>query len=446
MPIKSGIGFGEAQVYNQPGAIVNLYGKLLQQQAKDQAQFATDLNSVMSKYSTKGLKDEDIKLTANAYQQIKDKVTSSSTRTPAERAQALANARNGMQTIQEYSDSALDAYKTLDQLAPDIALNPWKYQEGTKEAVEQLYKNSYSKWGDNYKVLNPTTFQRKADDSSIYKMFNNVNSDLAKIAPKFKANDIVDGKHIKTMYTVPDSDAYSNLYTTMELTPEAKYTLTSKFQQDNPDKTDFTPADVAAYGLGLYKKLYGENALQFAGGRTLIPTRGSGGGTPEWLNNPNPVTLNIPYAGGKASVNGQNYIALSLPNKNFAGSNAIDLTTGSPVKSLKSSNDYQVVGIANFPTIASGKLAGSLAQPNYESNNQDNISYQPFIHVQQAVKIGSRTITKDLLVPFDRLPENVKSSKTLQKIIGNFRPSSGKPSGKPSAGKSNSDPLNILNP
>lgn len=271
MPIKSGIGFGEAQVYNQPGAIVNLYGKLLQQQAKEQAQFATDLNNIMSKYSTKGLKDEDIKLTANAYQQIKDKVTSSSTRTPAERAQALADARNGMQTIQEYSDSALDAYKTLDQLAPDIALNPWKYQEGTKEVVEQLYKNPYAKWGGDYKTLNPTTFQRKADESAIYKMFNNVNSDLTKIAPKFKATDVVDGRYYRTMYVVPEADAYSNLYTTMELTPEAKYTLTSKFQQDNPDKTDFTPADVAAYGLNLYKKLYGENALQFAGGRTLIP-------------------------------------------------------------------------------------------------------------------------------------------------------------------------------
>jgi hypothetical protein len=278
MPIKSGIGFGEAQVYNQPGAIVNLYGKLLQQQAKDQAQFATDLNNIMSKYSTKGLKDEDIKLTANAYQQIKDKVTSSSTRTPAERAQALADARNGMQTIQEYSDSALDAYKTLDQLAPDIALNPWKYQEGTKEVVEQLYKNPYAKWGNDYKTLNPTTFQRKADESAIYKMFNNVNSDLTKIAPTFKAKDVVDGRYYRTMYSVPEADAYNNLYTTMELTPEAKYTLTTKYQQENPDKTDFTPADVAAYGLGLYKKLYGENALQFAGGRTLIPkATGSGG-------------------------------------------------------------------------------------------------------------------------------------------------------------------------
>jgi hypothetical protein len=108
-------------------------------------------------------------------------------------------------------------------------------------------------------------------------MFNNVNSDLTKIAPTFKAKDVVDGRYYRTMYSVPEADAYNNLYTTMELTPEAKYTLTTKFQQDNPDKTDFTPADVAAYGLNLYKKLYGENALQFAGGRTLIPkATGSG--------------------------------------------------------------------------------------------------------------------------------------------------------------------------
>jgi len=269
MPIKSGIGFGEAQVYNTSG-ITNLYGKLLQQQAKEQAQFSTDLNNIMSKYSTKGLRAEDIKLTAQAYKQIKDKVTSSSIRNPVERAQALVDARNGIQTIQEYSDTALDAYKTLDQLSPDIQLNPWKYKEGTKEAIEALYKNPYANWGDDYKILNQTTFQRQPDDSAIYKMFNNVNSDLAKIAPKFKATDIADGKRIKTLYTVPDADAYSNLYTTMELTPEAKYTLTSKFQKDNPDKTDFTPADVAAYGLDLYKKLYGDDALKFFGGSILV--------------------------------------------------------------------------------------------------------------------------------------------------------------------------------
>ncbi len=208
---------------------------------------------------------------------------------------------------------------------------------------------------------------------------------------------------------------------------------TRNYVQANPGKEPQIE-DIINNEIKIYMTRRGN---EYAGTPTRIPraTGGSGDGTPDWLNNPNPVTLNIPYASGKASVNGQNYIALSLPNKNFAGSNAIDLTTGSPVKSLKSSNDYQVVGIANFPTIASGKLAGSLAQPNYESKNQNNISYQPYIHVQQAVKVGSRTINKDLLVPFDRLPENVKSSKTLQKIIGNFRPSRGNPTPKPGSGR-----------
>jgi len=284
MPIKSGIGFGEAQVYNQPGAINSLYGKLLQQQAKDQAQFATDLNNVMSKYSTKGLKDADIKLTADAYQQIKDKVAQYSARKPIERAQALAEARNGIQAIQEYADSAINAYKTLDQIAPEIANNTWKYEQGTGDVIKKLYELPYHQWGDNYKNLNQSTFQRKPDNSSVYKLLNDVNSDLSKIAPVTgKSVDNVTGKHITTYFNVPKEQALNNLYTAMELNPQAKYTLTNLYQQANPDKKDFTPAEVADFGLQLYAKQYGDNAFKFYGGRTAIPKAGGSGADSEKL-------------------------------------------------------------------------------------------------------------------------------------------------------------------
>lgn len=446
MAIRSGIGIGEAQIYDSSG-LVNTYGKVLAQQAKDRAKFEEDLATTMAKYSTKGLKDGDIKLTTEAYKKLKDKVTKYDSNNPTQRAQALAEARAGMQTIQDYADGAMTAYSTLDKIGGDILENPWKYKPESVTAVKQLYANPYATWSDDYKDLNKAKFEKEVDGSSVQKLFNNVNTDLkgqAEAASQFKVGE-KGGYKVATYFATPEQ-ASQTILKSMELAPEAKYTLNKAYELANPGKTDYTQADVANFATKLYSEQFGPNALSFKGNMSLIPTGGSGGGgTPDWLSNPNPVTLNIPYASGKASVNGQNYIALSLPNKNFAGSNAIDLTTGAPIKALKSSNDYQVVGIANFPTIASGKLAGSLAQPNYESNNQNNISYKPFIHVQQAVKVGSRTINKDLLVPFDRLPENVKSSKTLQKIIGNFRPSSGKPSSKPSAGKSNSDPLNILN-
>ena len=428
MTIRSGIGIGEAQIYDSSG-LVNTYGKVLAQQAKDRAKFEEDLATTMAKYSTKGLKDGDIKLTTEAYKTLKDKVTKYDSNNPTQRAQALAEARAGMQTIQDYADGAMTAYSTLDKIGGDILENPWKYKPESVVAVKQLYANPYATWSDEYKDLNRAKFEREVDGTSVQKLFNAVNADLkgqAEAGNQFNVGQ-KGGYKIATYFATPEQ-ASQTILKTIDLAPEAKYTLTKAYESANPDKKDYTQLDVANFATQLYKEQFGPNALSFKGNMTLIP-KPTGDGTPDWLNNPNPVTLNIPYAGGKASVNGQNYIALSLPNKNFAGSNAIDLTTGSPVKSLKSSNDYQVVGIANFPTIASGKLSGSLAQPNYESNNQNNILYQPFIHVQQAVKVGSRTINKDLLVPFDRLPENVKSSKTLQKIIGNFRPSNGAPKG-----------------
>jgi hypothetical protein len=430
MAIRSGIGIGEAQIYDSSN-LVNTYGKALAQQAKDRAKFEEDLATTMAKYSNKGLRDGDIKLTTEAYKTLKDKVTKYDSNNPTQRAQALAEARAGMQTIQDYADGAITAYSNLDKIGGDILENPWKYKDESVAAVKQLYTNPYATWSDDFKDLNRAKFEREPDGTSVQKLFNNVNADLKGQAEAGSQFNVANksGYKVSTYFATPEQ-ASQTILKTMDLAPEAKYTLTKAYEEAYPDKKDYTQLDVANFATQLYKDQFGVNALSFSGGKTLIPTGGSGGGgTPDWLSNPNPVTLNIPYAGGKASVNGQNYIALSLPNKNFAGSNAIDLTTGSPVKALKSSNDYQVVGIANFPTIASGKLAGSLAQPNYESNNQNNISYQPFIHVQQAVKVGSRTINKDLLVPFDRLPENVKSSKTLQKIIGGFRPSSGAPKG-----------------
>jgi hypothetical protein len=446
MPIRTGIGIGEAQVYNQPSELVQTYGKIMVQQAKDRAKFEEDLATTMAKYSTKGLKDGDIKLTTESYKNLKDKVTKYDSRNPTQRAQALAEARAGMQAIQDYADGAMTAYSNLDKISGDILENPWKYKPESVAAVKQLYANPYATWSDDYKDLNRAKFEREPDGSSVQKLFNVVNADLkgqAEAGSQFKVGE-KGGYKISTYFATPEQ-ASQTLLKTIDLAPEAKFTLNKLYVAANPDKTDYTQLDVANFATQLYKEQFGDNAFNFKGSMSLIP-KVTGGEAPDWLNNPNPVTLNIPFAGGKASVDSQNYIGLSIPNKNFAGSSAIDLTTGSPVKSLTSSNDYQIVGIGNFPTIASGNFKGSLAQPNYESKNPKNITYKPLIHVQQIVKYGNGSKTKDLLIPFDRLPANVKSSKALDKVLRNFRPSSGKSPVNTGSGKDNTDPLNILNP
>lgn len=271
MAIRSGIGIGEAQIYDSSG-LVNTYGKVLAQQAKDRAKFEEDLATTMAKYSTKGLKDGDIKLTTEAYKTLKDKVTKYDSSNPTQRAQALAEARAGMQSIQDYADGAMTAYSTLDKIGGDILENPWKYKPESVDAVKQLYANPYATWSDDFKDLNKAKFEREVDGTSVQKLFNAVNTDLKGQAEAGSQFNVANksGYKVSTYFATPEQ-ASQTILKTMDLAPEAKYTLTKAYEETYPDKKDYTQLDVANFATQLYKDQFGVNALSFSGGKTLIP-------------------------------------------------------------------------------------------------------------------------------------------------------------------------------
>jgi len=158
-----------------------------------------------------------------------------------------------------------------------------------------------------------------------------------------------------------------------------------------------------------------------------------------------PQSMVIPYDKGKANVQMDNYIPISISKKNFAGSPFIDLKTGKEGGKLASSNDYEVVGVGNAPFIKSGDLKGAISQPNYVGRRPDNIENKPVIHVQ--MKDAITNATKDYFVPYDRLPENVKQSKSIQAVLKNFKPAdktSKSVTDKPAKSKKK-DPLGIFN-
>jgi hypothetical protein len=276
MAIRSGIGIGEAQIYDSSG-LVNTYGKVLAQQAKDRAKFEEDLATTMAKYSTKGLKDGDIKLTTEAYKTLKDKVTKYDSSNPTQRAQALAEARAGMQAIQDYADGAMTAYSTLDKIGGDILENSWKYKPEAVTAIKQLYANPYATWSDDYKDLNKAKFEKEVDGSSVQKLFNSVNADLkgqAEAGNQFKVGE-KGGYKVATYFATPEQ-ASQTILKSMDLAPEAKYTLNKAYELANPDKKDYTQADVANFATKLYSEQFGPNALNFKGSMNLKPTGGSG--------------------------------------------------------------------------------------------------------------------------------------------------------------------------
>lgn len=151
-----------------------------------------------------------------------------------------------------------------------------------------------------------------------------------------------------------------------------------------------------------------------------------------------PIT--IPYGSGnnKGNVQLDEYIPISLSKKNFAGSEFIDLKTGKPGGKLKSSNDYEIVGVGNAPFITSGNFKGSISQPKFAKDNPNAIERKPIVHVQ--VPSTGDLPAKDFFVPYDRLPENVKSSKQVRDALVNFKPAKPNPNRNTQSNKASSKP------
>lgn len=142
-----------------------------------------------------------------------------------------------------------------------------------------------------------------------------------------------------------------------------------------------------------------------------------------------PTDITIPYNNGKSNVQIKGYIPLSIPSKNFGGSAAYNLTTGQQVPALESSGDYSVVGVGNVPFIKKGsltnpKLEGTIAQPDFINKSPQSIEQRPMVHVQKKAT-NKFDKDQDYFIDYNRLPENIKNSKSIKQALGNFKPASG---------------------
>lgn len=139
--------------------------------------------------------------------------------------------------------------------------------------------------------------------------------------------------------------------------------------------------------------------------------------------------VQLPFGqGGKEVVEGKDVVKLSIPQKNFVGSTAVDLKTGQSTKLKRSSNDYEVVSVGNYPVLNRDIVVknndgstrtlkkGSLAQPNYASKFPENVTDKPYIHVQE--KVGDSKVDK--LVDYSYMPKGL--TKAQNEALKGFKP------------------------
>lgn len=142
-----------------------------------------------------------------------------------------------------------------------------------------------------------------------------------------------------------------------------------------------------------------------------------------------PIDLEIPFGSPKNGgvVQAKGFVKVPMANKNFAGSEGIDMYTGQPKKLTESSNRYNVVGVGNFDVASkdlrdnNGKIIkrGSLVQGNFASKNPGMVTKKPMIQV----RLGNDEDAENILIPYDRMPQNL--TKKDKQILGSFKPSSG---------------------
>lgn len=269
MPIKSGIGFGEAQVYNQPSALVNTYGKLLQQQAQENAKFQNELVDLISKVKTEGARDIDKPLITKAYDEIKELYRqASSVRNSSERNLIRSQLTSGIKSLNEAAARSAEEAKLYTDILGRVATTGQFLYDPNKL---NEFKQRISKPITQLTAFNPLDLERIPDDSIRDKAFDNIYTEL-KNKSVYKTVNIGGGKE-QEVGVVNPTVVTANIIERIGKSPEWLNLATRNYVQANPDKEPKIE-DIIDNEVKLYMTRRGN---EYVGSPSRIPTGGAGG-------------------------------------------------------------------------------------------------------------------------------------------------------------------------
>lgn len=262
MAIKTGIGIGEAQVYDT-SSLENNYYKLLQKQAQETAKFQGEMADLISKVKTEGARDVDKPLIAKAYDDIKELYRrASAVRNTSERNLLRSQLNSSIQSLNESAArSAEEAKLYKDTLARVATTGQFLYD--AKKLND--FKSRINRPITELTVFNPLDLERIPDDSSRDKAFDNLYTELKPKAQYGKSKKLVEGKEQEIGVVGLDVIA-NNIMERLDKNPEWLNLATRNYIQANPGKTpEFK--DIAANEVKLYMTRRGN---QYVGEPTKV--------------------------------------------------------------------------------------------------------------------------------------------------------------------------------
>jgi hypothetical protein len=274
MPIKTGIGVGEAQVYDTSN-LENNYFKILQRQAQEQTKFQNELADLIGKVKTDGARDIDKPLIAKGYDDIRELYRqATSIRNPTERNLARAQIISGVQSLNEAAvRSAAEAKSYIDTLGR-IA-NTGEYMYDANKLNE--FKARINKPINQLSVFNPLDLPKIPDDSSRDKAFDNLYNEL-KPKAVYQVRKAA-GNREQEVGIINPTLITNNIMERLNKSPEWLNLATVNYLQENPNtKPEFK--DIVANEVKLYMNRKGN---EYAGDPSRIPKATGGKSAEEQL-------------------------------------------------------------------------------------------------------------------------------------------------------------------
>jgi len=271
MGIKTGIGVGEAQVYDI-SSLENNYFKLLQRQAQETAKFQNELVDLIGKVKTDGARDIDKPLITKAYDDIKDLyLKSASIGNKTQRNLVRAQIASGVQSLNEAAARSAEEAKLYKETLGRVATTG-QFMYDTNKLDE--FKSRINKPITELTAFNPLDLERIPDDSSRDKAFDNLYTEL-KPKAVYQVRKAAGNREQEVGVINPVLIA-NNIMERLNKSPGWLNLATRNFVQENPNAIP-TFKDVALNEVKLYMNRKGN---EYVGSPTRIPkaTGGSGEG------------------------------------------------------------------------------------------------------------------------------------------------------------------------
>ena len=281
MAINTGIGVGEAQIFDTRGIMNNLYRQYEIKQKEDQA-FANRLAEDLAKFDPSNLTGKDLQKVNDMYTQLKNFNHNIPKMKKMERALLEAKISQGMNDIKSFSTNAKQFYKDRLDFGIELGKEQYAYTPDVKETMDKIKTFSYTDALDNnIPDINVLRTKRNPDnklvDVSLKEMNKLMNDAAVNNYPPIKVITNVNGTDIETVYH--DSkpvDAEKAAYAIMH-DDAKKYNWVDKFKRENPNAGTPADADLNQFIVKTYEQVYGPNAYRVKTAEGDVATGGAGG-------------------------------------------------------------------------------------------------------------------------------------------------------------------------